>query len=261
MNDWIKLWDDPEYKRYIKIQRQRCGNLKNIKAGDFEFHDELSNVIYKVKAPKYGDANLYLEQEKDPKKRVEVVNYIRVMQATLNQANSSILSSRALFRDAKDKFFHFKDYGLLTDFPQEQQIPYIIQLPVIDQGDRTAAIGKEKPRKKKEPAAKNNLVKKSSKVSPKASQKSPKASPRASPRVSPKKNRSPAMEQILAEVLGTRLPFKDRKECLSRATSAKYYISKKDLISAITENPKLISKVGTNYKTMTKDQICSKLFE
>ena len=58
-----------------------------------------------------------------------------------------------------------------------------------------------------------------------------------------------------------KVPFKSKDECLSKATKKPYYISKQDLVKLIDEDPELKSFFKKGYKTLTKEKICSKIFD
>jgi hypothetical protein len=86
--------------------------------------------------------------------------------------------------------------------------------------------------------------------------------PKPKPKTLKKKKTSDntGINTILSHALNSKLPCSKKEECVSRATSSKFYISKAALVAIIKKDPELVSKVGAKYATMTKEQICDKLF-
>lgn len=54
--------------------------------------------------------------------------------------------------------------------------------------------------------------------------------------------------------------FGSYDECISRATSKAFYMSKAELVDTIKKDPQLQQLVGANYAALSKEKICEKLF-
>lgn len=181
-----------------------------------------SGKAYRVLSPIYGDARKACKDETNPFLRAHMMEYILALEKT-------------------------QSLGL--------PIFYVKTLPEIHDFDLDQAVKVTKP-KKKPPPKKIKTYKDTLPSSP-------------NKKVIPSKNLSPekrdaiksaSLEQILTKSLGARVPFKRRAECKSSARSQKYYISKADLVEVIKTDDRLREKVGNKYASLTKEQICDKIF-
>jgi len=76
-------------------------------------------------------------------------------------------------------------------------------------------------------------------------------------------------EKIKEKVIGkmmTQYPFNmfkfsNKVECSSRESSKPFYISKKDMVEAIANNPELAKIFPKGYKSMKKEDLCETLFQ
>lgn len=58
---------------------------------------------------------------------------------------------------------------------------------------------------------------------------------------------------------GSEFPFKTIDECTSSKRSKLYYMSREDIMKEIDNNQSLKTKVGNNYRKLSKDELCNKL--
>lgn len=242
---WLHLWDSPEYQEFVSVHSKivRSNAVDKLLTCDtIAFREELTGDEYHVTFPVYGEAHEALEHERDPIKRADIENYIRHMKMTHAVAHRAVRTERTR-ASFKDKMSHMEKHGLLDIMPPStDHVYYIKQLPKVTLVGKYD--GKTEPSSKVKAAPKRRVVRK------------PKLSVQTRDRI--KEN---TLEKILSKSLIDTFPFKKESECVSRATSAKYYISKKDLTEIIKKNPKLIERVGKNYATLKKEDICAKLFD
>lgn len=223
-SEWYDLWSHPifiEYKSIIQAYR-----MPSIRV-DATISLNVGNKVYTIVPPIYGDVHASLDNEKDPAKRIDIINYIALMK--------------------KDQLQHDDDITPIT---------FIKRLPEVQQED---AVSESKPKPKPKPKAKPKIKEKPNEEANKNTYKD------KSPKInnnSPNRSRSsPAsLEKILSRSLGAKLPFTKPSECKSSARTAKYYISKAALVELIKSDARLLEKVGKKYATLTKEQICEKLF-
>ena len=57
----------------------------------------------------------------------------------------------------------------------------------------------------------------------------------------------------------TTFPFKTKSECESSKRSKLYYMSREDIMKQIDNNDELKTKVGNNYRKLSKEELCNKL--
>ena len=57
----------------------------------------------------------------------------------------------------------------------------------------------------------------------------------------------------------TTFPFKTKSECESSKRSKLYYMSREDIMKKIDNDNELKTKVGNNYRKLSKDELCNKL--
>lgn len=55
--------------------------------------------------------------------------------------------------------------------------------------------------------------------------------------------------------------FKDKQECISKQRSQPYFMSKEAILEEIEKNQELKKLMPTNYKSLTKEQLCTYFFE
>jgi hypothetical protein len=55
--------------------------------------------------------------------------------------------------------------------------------------------------------------------------------------------------------------FKDKEECHSKARSKEYFMTKNEVIQVIDENPHLKKLMPSNYKSLTKEKLCTFIFD
>lgn len=55
--------------------------------------------------------------------------------------------------------------------------------------------------------------------------------------------------------------FKDKSECVSKQRTKDFFMSKDAILESIDNNPELKKLMPSNYKSFTKDQLCSYFFE
>ena len=92
----------------------------------------------------------------------------------------------------------------------------------------------------------------------------PKAKQKPKPKIIKNKIEPNKILQIKSNVkklLQEKFKFSSREECVSSKRSQAYFMSKKDLIEVIANNPEILNLVPSNYKTLSKDEICSYLIE
>ena len=192
-----------------------------------------SHGTFKVKPPRFANAEELLAKESDMNKRNELQLYIQVVKSlALDKHKQNVKELKSMpFHDA------IKLDELIKPFA-----PVLIMESLPEIYERVAS---PKP-----------LPNKGKKKSPK--KKSPKQ------KKSPKRLTPESQERIKQATLSKRLadllPFKTMEECLSRSPKQKHYISKADLASLVGKNKVLKDKVGDKYNSMTKEEICKKLF-
>lgn len=224
-SEWLALWDDPSYIAY----KQHIYTIFSQNTTRRITH--ILKQYYSL--PIYGNAVDALAQETDPQRRIDIMNYIAAMRALKARGHVSSM-----------------DFDPKTP-PQPQHtdtraILYIKRLPSLRAESAHPRKPIHSPDKKKIKKDKNTEKKPKEKK-----QKKDKA------KKSPSSSQSPQLSQSLA----AELPFKRKSECKSSARSAKHYISKADLVSKIKSTPRLKDKVGSKIASMSKDEICDKIFE
>ena len=60
----------------------------------------------------------------------------------------------------------------------------------------------------------------------------------------------------IKNILIDKFKFKNKGECISKAKSKEYYMSKEELIKIIDDNPDIKLIMPSNYKSLTKEKIC-----
>lgn len=65
----------------------------------------------------------------------------------------------------------------------------------------------------------------------------------------------------IKNVLKNVFRFKDKEQCLSKARSKEYFMTKDDIIKTINENPDLKKLMPTNFKNLSKEQLCTFIFD
>lgn len=66
-------------------------------------------------------------------------------------------------------------------------------------------------------------------------------------------------KNIIKDNIKNLLKFKSKAECVSKAKTKSYYMSKEEIIILIDSTPELKEIVPKNYKTLNKDQLCGYL--
>jgi hypothetical protein len=66
-------------------------------------------------------------------------------------------------------------------------------------------------------------------------------------------------KNIIKDNIKNLLKFKSKAECVSKAKSKAFYMSKEEIIKLIDSTPELKAIVPENYKTLNKEQLCSYL--
>jgi hypothetical protein len=67
--------------------------------------------------------------------------------------------------------------------------------------------------------------------------------------------------EVINDVNAIRFPFTNKSECESSKRSKVYYMSREDIIEMISKDVSMQSKAGSNYKKLSKAQLCNKLME
>ncbi len=69
------------------------------------------------------------------------------------------------------------------------------------------------------------------------------------------------IQEKTIEKFEKRFRFKTKEECISKKTSAVYYMSKNELVDVLDKNPDLVSRFNIpKYKSMNKADICTAIF-
>lgn len=66
-------------------------------------------------------------------------------------------------------------------------------------------------------------------------------------------------KNIIKDNIKNLLKFKNKAECVSKAKSKAFYMSKEEIIKLIDSTPELKAIVPENYKTLNKEQLCGYL--
>jgi hypothetical protein len=65
----------------------------------------------------------------------------------------------------------------------------------------------------------------------------------------------------IKNVLKNVFRFKDKEECQSKARSKEYFMTKDEVIKVIDENPDLKKLMPSNFKSLTKEKLCTFIFD
>lgn len=66
-------------------------------------------------------------------------------------------------------------------------------------------------------------------------------------------------KNIIKDNIKNLLKFKSKSECVSKAKTKAYYMSKEEIVKLIESTPELKAIVPENYKTLNKEQLCTYL--
>jgi hypothetical protein len=218
--EWFTDLASKGYQEYISIHSDYAYNQHSFDCESSLQYDNEDKTCT-IELPHYGNAQIAFEKETNPIRKSQILDYINIMKTI--QRNKIPFNA----------------------LPCTAPIYYIEKLPVIT--CEKLKVHKEKP------LIKNKVIKKKNKSDGEVI---------IEPKPIKKKNKSinTGINTILSHALNSKLPCSKKEECISRATSSKYYISKANLVEIIKKDPELIAKVGTKYASMTKEQICDKLF-
>jgi hypothetical protein len=209
------------------VYQEYLGHIKNISQDNINLSKPWKIVhdgkAFLVKQPKYSNAHEAYRNEHDMLRKIEIGEYIQIHEKL-----------------QKLRPEHFKD-----------PVYYISTLPVISETGEDVQKQVKPKRVVKRKATKSNTKAKAAKEVKNSNAKS-KLSPQA---------KVAFVNSSISRILGVDVPFATHDQCISRSTSAKYYLSKANLVELIKAHPKLIEVVGKKYYTMSKEDICKKLFE
>jgi hypothetical protein len=67
-------------------------------------------------------------------------------------------------------------------------------------------------------------------------------------------------EKVIKNTIKMILKPKTKEECVSKAKSKPFFMSLKEILEYIEENPELKSSLPKNYKSLTKEQLCDAIY-
>lgn len=244
---WLDLWNSKDHQDYLDLYTTYISTSSSVNHFSLESPNDviIENMRYRITPPRYGDAYKALNEENDAARKREMSVYIRIFRSLNDRKqNLGMMQYKSLdFVEKVNKPAYETHESSYVKVP----IVYIEVLPKIETlgvAETTSSpVGKKEPKTRKvrqQPTKPKKTVKSKSPVS--------------------RETKIDFINTALSRSVGEPLPFKKHEECTSRSTKSHYYISKSDLIQLIKQHPRLLNKVGPKHTSLTKEQICDKLF-